>query len=201
VVEATLAAGASIINDVSGLLYPEIVDSCVEQGGALVVMHTRARPKVRLQDPGLYADVTADVLSFLRDRMDAAIGRGLSPETLIVDPGPDFTKTPAQTVSMLRRLDEVRALGRPVLLAFSRKDFLGAITGRPPREREAATHAAIAHFAVETLAGLRDIDGRLPAAGRDPPRAAEELTWSPARPSGSAPAPWAPASSTSTSCS
>jgi dihydropteroate synthase len=185
-------------------------------------MHTRARPKVRLQDPGLYADVTADVLSFLRDRMDAAIGRGLSPETLIVDPGPDFTKTPAQTVSMLRRLDEVRALGRPVLLAFSRKDFLGAITGRPPREREAATHAAIAHFAatpgnivrvhdvraareliatVETLAGLRDIDGRLPAAGRDPPRAAEELTWSPVRPSGSAPAPWAPASSTSTSCS
>jgi dihydropteroate synthase len=178
VVEATLTAGAAIVNDVSGLLYPEIVDSCVRHQAALVVMHTRARPKVRLQDAGLYADVTTDVVEFLRERMDLAVARGLDPEAIILDPGPDFTKTPAQTVSMLRRLDEVRAFGRPVLLALSRKDFLGAITGRTPRGREAATHAALAYFAatagnivrvhdvraardvvatVETLAGLREI--------------------------------------------
>lgn len=179
VVEATLAAGAAIVNDISGLLYPEIIDSCVRYGAALVVMHTRARPKVRLQDPGFYADVTADVVGFLRDRIELATARGLDPEAIIVDPGPDFAKTPAQTVAMLRRLDEVRAFDRPVLLALSRKDFLGAITGRAPRGREAATHAALAYFAatpgnivrvhdvaaakdviatVETLAGHRDID-------------------------------------------
>lgn len=143
------------------------------------LMHTRARPKVRLQDAGLYLDVTTDVVEFLKHRIDVAVARGLDPEAIILDPGPDFTKTPAQTVAMLRHLDEVRALGRPVLLALSRKDFLGAITGRTPREREAATHAALAYFAaapgnivrvhdvraardviatVETLAGLRDID-------------------------------------------
>lgn len=179
VVEAALAAGGAIINDVSGLLYPDVVDSCVRHHSALVVMHTRARPKVRLQDAGLYDDVTADVVNFLKGRIEIAVGRGIDPEAIIVDPGPDFTKTPAQTVSMLRRLDEVRAIGRPVLLALSRKDFLGAITGRTPRGREAATNAALAYFAaapgtivrvhdvraakdviatVETLAGLRDID-------------------------------------------
>ena len=180
VVEAALAAGASIINDVSGLLYPELVDSCVRHQAALVVMHTRARPKIRLQDPGIYADVTDDVVSFLQERIDVAVAGGLDREAIIVDPGPDFTKTPAQTVSMLRRIDEVRAFGRPMLLALSRKDFLGAITGRTPRGRDAATHAALAWFAatpgnivrvhdvraardvvatVETLAGLREIDG------------------------------------------
>jgi dihydropteroate synthase len=179
VVEAVLEAGAAIVNDVSGLLYPEIVDSCVRHRAALVVMHTRAAPKVRLQEAGLYEDVTTDVVGFLSDRIDRAVARGLDREAIIVDPGPDFTKTPAQTVAMLRRLDEVRAFGRPVLLALSRKDFLGAITGRTPRGREAATHAALAFFVstpgnivrvhdvraakdviatVETLAGMRDID-------------------------------------------
>ena len=179
VVEAALAAGAAIINDVSGLLYPEIVESCVRHQAALVVMHTRTAPKVRLQDAGLYQDVTSDVVGFLSDRIDQAVARGLDREAIIVDPGTDFTKTPAQTVSMLRDIEKVRALGRPVLLALSRKDFLGAITGRTPRAREAATHAALAFFVstpgnivrvhdvraakdviatVETLAGLRDID-------------------------------------------
>ncbi|GAB7003343.1 dihydropteroate synthase [Nocardioides sp. AN3] len=179
VVEAALTAGADIINDVSGLLYPEVADSCARHGAALVVMHTRARPKVRLQEQDLYDDVTSDVLGFLEDRIEQAVARGLDRDALVVDPGPDFTKTPAQTVSMLRRIDEVRGLGRPVLLALSRKDFLGAITGRTPRGRDAATHAALAFFActpgnivrvhdvraardviatVETLAGWRDID-------------------------------------------
>jgi dihydropteroate synthase len=179
VVEATLAAGASIINDVSGLLYPEVVDSCVRHDAGLVVMHTRARPKTRLQDQGLYDDVTSDVVEFLQDRVDLAVSRGLPRSAVIVDPGPDFTKTPYQTVEMLRGLDRVRALGRPVLLALSRKDFLGAITGQAPRGREAATHAAIAYFAstpgtivrvhdvraaidviatVEVLAGLKHLD-------------------------------------------
>ena len=70
---------------------------------------------------------------------------GVAEEQIILDPGPDFAKTPAQTVAVLRRLDAVRALGRPVLLAVSRKDFVGALTGRAPAERDPGTLAALAH--------------------------------------------------------
>ena len=73
---------------------------------------------------------------------------GVAPEQILLDPGPDFAKTPAQTVAVLRRLDVLHALGRPLLLALSRKDFLGAITGRPARDRGAATLAA-AGFAAD----------------------------------------------------
>ena len=102
-------------------------------GPSLVIMHTRVAPKGTLLDPGAYDDVVADVASFLRERMAAAVAAGLPEERIVLDPGPDFAKTPAQTVAVLRRLDAVRALGRPLLLAVSRKDFLGAITGRAPR--------------------------------------------------------------------
>lgn len=148
VVDAVLEAGAQIINDVSGLRYPEVASRCAEHEAALVIMHTAAPPKVRLQDPALYADVTSDVVAFLGERMEVAVDAGVPREALILDPGPDFTKTPYQTVEMLRRIDDVRALGRPLLLALSRKDFLGAITHRTPRQRDAATAAAIAHLAV-----------------------------------------------------
>ena len=68
-----------MINDVSGLLYPEVVDSCVRHGAGLVVMHTRATTKTRLQDQGLYDDVTSDVVEFLQDRVDLAVSRRLLP--------------------------------------------------------------------------------------------------------------------------
>lgn len=147
VAEAAVAAGASIVNDVSGLRDPGLADVCARSGAALVLMHTRAAPKQRLQDPALYDDVVADVAGFLRERMDAAIERGVDAEQLILDPGPDFTKTPAQTVEVLRRLDVLHELGRPLLLAISRKDFIGAVTGRPPAQRDAGTLAALAHGA------------------------------------------------------
>jgi dihydropteroate synthase len=100
-------------------------------------------PKGTLLDPGAYEDVVADVAAFLRERMGVAVGRGVDPEQILLDPGPDFAKTPAQTVAVLRRLDVLHALGRPLLLPISRKDFVGAITGRPPRERLAGTLAAL----------------------------------------------------------
>ena len=143
VAEAAVAAGASIVNDVSGLRDPGLADVCARTGAALVLMHTRAAPKERLQDPARYDDVTADVTAFLRERMAVALERGVDPEQLILDPGPDFAKTPAQTVAMLRRLADLHALGRPLLLAASRKDFIGAITGRSPADRDAGTLAAI----------------------------------------------------------
>jgi len=145
VAEAAIAAGAAIVNDVSGLRDPELARVCARTGAALVLMHTRAAPKQRLQDPGLYEDVVADVVGFLAERMQAARDHGVADEQLILDPGPDFAKTPAQTVAVLGRLDVLHELGRPLLLAVSRKDFVGALTGRAPADRLAGTLAAIGH--------------------------------------------------------
>ena len=147
VAEAAIAAGASMVNDTSGLRDPAIAELCARSGAALVLMHTRAAPKERLQDPDAYDDVVDDVVAFLRERMDLARERGMNDEQLILDPGPDFAKTPAQTVAVLRRLDALHELGRPLLLAISRKDFIGALTGRSPRARGAGTLAALAHGA------------------------------------------------------
>jgi dihydropteroate synthase len=144
VAAAAIAAGACIVNDVSGLRDPGLADVCAETGAALVVMHTRAEPKQRLHDPAYDGRMADDVVTFLRERIELARSRGVATEQLLLDPGPDFGKTPAQTVEVLRRLDDVLALGRPVLLAISRKDFIGAVTGRPPRERLAGTLAALA---------------------------------------------------------
>ena len=164
VARACVAAGASMINDVSGLRDPAIADVCASSGARLVIMHTRAAPKERLQDPGLYDDVVADCVAFLRERMEVALSRGVSAEQIVLDPGPDFAKTPAQTVALLRRLDEIVAIGPPVLLAVSRKDFIGAITGRSPAQRGAGTLAALSFGADAgaAIARVHDV-----AAARD----------------------------------
>jgi len=144
VAQAAIAAGACIVNDVSGLRDPQLADVCAATGAALVLMHTRAAPKQKLLDPSYDGRMADDVVAFLRERIELARERGVAEQQLILDPGPDFGKTPAQTVEVLRRLDDVRALQRPILMALSRKDFIGAITGRPPRERGAGTLAALA---------------------------------------------------------
>jgi dihydropteroate synthase len=141
VARAALAAGAQMINDVSGLRDVGLADACAEAGAWLVVMHTRAEPKVK--EFPQYDDVAADVVQFIRERVDVALEHGVSAERIVVDPGPDFAKTPAQTVEVLRALPSLCELGYPVLLAVSRKDFVGALTERAPREREAGTLAAI----------------------------------------------------------
>ena len=144
VAEAAVAAGASIVNDVSGLRDVRLAELCARTGAALVVMHTAVEPKGTLLDPGTYEDVAASVLDFLRSRLEVARAAGVGEEQLILDPGPDFAKTPAQTVAMLRRLSSLRSLGRPILLAASRKDFIGAITGRAAPDRDPGTLAALA---------------------------------------------------------
>ena len=144
VAAAAIAAGAVIVNDVSGLRDPELADVCAATGAALVVMHTAAAPKQRLQDPDLYDDVLGEVMAFLSERLELARSRGVGDQQLIVDPGPDFAKTPAQTIELLRGAARLHEFGRPLLLAISRKDFVGALTGRAPRERGAGTLAALA---------------------------------------------------------
>jgi dihydropteroate synthase len=145
VASAAIAAGARIVNDVSGLRDVELADVCARSGAALVLMHTLAAPRERLQDPELYGDITGEVIAFLRERMALALSRGVESEQLIVDPGPDFAKTPAQTIRLLAEVGRLHELGRPLLMAISRKDFIGALTGRAPRARLAGTLAALAH--------------------------------------------------------
>jgi len=141
VAAAALEAGASMINDVSGLAETALVDLCLEHGAALVIVHTRTAPKTKAVVR--YDDVATDVTGFLVERMEVALGRGLSTDQVVLDPGPDFAKTPAQTVRSLQGLASLASLGRPLVLALSRKDFLGALTGRAPRQRLAGTLAAI----------------------------------------------------------
>jgi dihydropteroate synthase len=117
-------------------------------------MHNRGKPKVRLTDANLYEDVVADVLSFMDDKFAVLTAAGVTRQQVIVDPGPDFAKTPAQTVDVLRHVSKLLEFDRPVLFPVSRKDFIGAITGRPPRERLSGTLAAIAHTLTLTRAGI-----------------------------------------------
>jgi dihydropteroate synthase len=141
VARAALDAGAVMVNDMSGLRDAEIADACAATGAGLVLTHTRVPPKVK--DFPRYEDVTEDVVSLLRDRMALARDCGVRDEQLVLDPGVDLAKTPAESVRVLRELGAVRELGRPLLLAVSRKDFVGALTERPPRERLAGTLAAV----------------------------------------------------------
>ncbi len=152
-VEAALAAGAHLVNDVSGLRDRTLARSCAAYGAGLVVMHTAAPPLTRLQDRDRYRDVAEDVAAFLRDRVAVARAEGVRADSIVVDPGVDFTKTPAQTIALLQGLDHIAALGHPVLLALSRKDFIGALTGRPPSSRGGGTLGAVA--------AIRDVPGQI----------------------------------------
>jgi dihydropteroate synthase len=192
VARAAIAAGASIVNDVSGLRDPALAELCAQTGAALVVMHTRAAPRERMQDPNLYGDIVSEVIAFLRQRTEVAIAAGVSPEQLIVDPGPDFAKTPAQTIRLLAEVQRLHELKLPLLMAISRKDFIGALTGRAPRERLAGTLAALAHgadagahiFRVHDVAAASDfLTVRAALAGEQEPSRdlalAEELRYEP----------------------
>ena len=141
VAEAALEAGAHLINDVSGLRDPAIAELCARFGAGLVIMHTRAEPKVKAFPA--YDDVGGDVVRFLELRIAEALAHGLPAEHLILDPGPDFAKTPAQTIAVLRQLRLLHRFERPILLAVSRKDFIGALTMSRPRLRLGGTLAAI----------------------------------------------------------
>jgi dihydropteroate synthase len=154
VARAAIEAGASMINDPSGLIEPELARACADSGAALVVTHTRARPKQKLRDPR-YADVTEDVKRLLRARMRQVRSLGVEEERILFCPGPDLGKEPAQTIELLRRLEELHELGRPLLLAVSRKDFVGALVSRGPRDRLAGTLAAVAHVVAHGAHMLR----------------------------------------------
>lgn len=159
VARLALEAGAHLINDTSGLADPQLAELCAAAGAGLVVMHTRAAPK-QVGFPDYGGDVRGDVRRFLAERCALAVERGMDAERVIVDPGPDFAKTPGESVEVLGDLRALSELGHPILAAISRKYFVGAITGREPHERLGGTLAALGEAADAGAAIARVHDVR-----------------------------------------
>jgi dihydropteroate synthase len=141
VARRALAAGATIINDVSALRYDDaMVDVIAETGCPVCLMHMQGMPKTMQDDPR-YDDVVGEVLRFLEERLVFALARGVREEQVVVDPGIGFGKTVAHNLALLDGLSRFASLGRPVLLGASRKRFLGAILGAEPGQRIIGTVA------------------------------------------------------------
>jgi dihydropteroate synthase len=142
VAEAALAAGATYVNDVSAFRHdPDLAGLVADRGVDCCLMHMLGDPGTMQDDPR-YDDVVDDVKAFLEERMTAAVAAGVPEERIQLDPGIGFGKTLAHNLALLRRLDEIVALGRPVVVGTSRKSFLGRLTGRDVTERVHGTLAA-----------------------------------------------------------
>jgi dihydropteroate synthase len=141
VAAAALDAGATIVNDITALRRdPAMAGLVAERGCDVCLMHMLGEPRTMQLQP-VYDDVVADVRAFLAQRLAFALARGIDEERIWLDPGIGFGKTVDHNLELLRRLDELVALGRPVVVGTSRKSFLGRITGRGPRQRVAGTIA------------------------------------------------------------
>ncbi|MHB0901684.1 dihydropteroate synthase [Streptomyces californicus] len=145
-----VAAGAVLVNDVSGgLADPDMVPAVAETDVPFVVMHWRGF-SASMNSRAVYGDVVAEVLDELRQRVDAVIEGGIAPERVVIDPGLGFAKDAAHDLALVARLDRLHTLGRPLLVAASRKRFLGHVLAGPgsapppARERDAATAAVSA---------------------------------------------------------
>lgn len=153
VMRAAIGAGVDIVNDVQALRMPGAVEAVAASPSVGVcLMHMRGDPRT-MQQQTQYEDVVAEVAAFLRERLDVLVAAGIAAERITLDPGIGFGKTPEQNLELLRRQRELLALGRPLLLGWSRKSTLGAVTGRPVGERTAASIAA-ALAAVHHGAGI-----------------------------------------------
>ncbi len=164
VAEAALDAGARIVNDVTAFVAePELADLCAARGCGVVLMHMQGSPRTMQESP-TYGDVVDDVRAFLAERVEFATGRGVPEDSIWVDPGIGFGKTAEHNLELLRRLGELRAVGRPVMIGTSRKSFLGTLTGRDVSGRIGGTIAsnviALANgaeiFRVHDVGAVRD---------------------------------------------
>jgi dihydropteroate synthase len=164
VAERALDAGASYVNDVTAFRHdPDLAGLVADRGADCCLMHMLGEPRTMQDDPR-YDDVVEDVKAFLEERMNAAIRAGVKEERIQLDPGIGFGKTLEHNLELLRRLDELVALGRPLVIGTSRKSFLGRLTGRDVTERVHATAATsvIAFergatvFRVHDVAATRD---------------------------------------------
>lgn len=155
VAAAALDAGAEIVNDVTALRGDsEMAALCAERGATVVLMHMRGKPRTMQDDPR-YDDVVAEVKAFLTERLEAAIAAGIAEDSLWLDPGIGFGKTAAHNMELLRRLGELRELGRPLVIGTSRKSFIGKVDGSAAGERLGGTIASSVLAAAEGAEVLR----------------------------------------------
>ncbi len=142
VARSALGAGASFVNDVTALRGdPDMAGVVADAGADVCLVHMKGSPRT-MQDNPHYDDVVSEVRAFLEERLARAVAEGISEERIWLDPGIGFGKTLEHNLELIKRLDEIVAIGRPVVFGASRKRFLGALTGRPERERVAGTVAA-----------------------------------------------------------
>jgi dihydropteroate synthase len=142
VAEAALDAGAEIVNDVTAFRAdPALADLCAERDCEVVLMHMQGTPRT-MQEAPAYDDVVDDVKAFLSERVEFATARGIAKERIRLDPGIGFGKTVEHNLELLRRLAELRELGRPLVVGTSRKSFIGKITGREVDQRLGGTIAS-----------------------------------------------------------
>ncbi len=144
VAEAALDAGASVINDISGMTFDSAMAPLAAKAGApAVLMHIKGTPKDMQTDP-VYDSMMSEISGYLRDKAQAAINAGVAPNKIIIDPGIGFGKTVEHNLEIIRRVGEFKSLGRPVLIGPSRKSFIGKILGLEPDQRLEGTAAAVA---------------------------------------------------------
>lgn len=145
VAEAALDAGATIINDIyGGTLDPHLIPVAAKQRVPLVLMHMQGRPATMQRDPR-YTDVMAEVIEFLRGRIETAVALGVERSRILIDPGIGFGKAMGHNLELIRRLSELKMLGRPTVVGVSRKGFIGRITGEDVASgRPFGTAAAVA---------------------------------------------------------
>jgi dihydropteroate synthase len=141
VAEGALYAGATLVNDVSGLRNKRMIEVVAEHDAGVIVMHMLGEPRTMQAEPR-YKDVVGDILEFLEDRVAAAEKAGVSPGKIMVDPGIGFGKTLDHNLEILGRLSEFRALGKPIVIGVSRKAFIGKLSGQPPENRLVGSIAA-----------------------------------------------------------
>ena len=163
--EAALAAGAIMVNDVSGgAADPGLPRLVAEAAVPYVVMHWRGH-SADMQERAEYVDVVGEVCAELSQRLDAVVAAGVNPEQVVLDPGIGFAKTVEHNLALLARLEVLHELGCPIVVGASRKSFLGKLTGRPVDDRELATAAAdtaaILHGAQ--IVRVHDVAAQLPA--------------------------------------
>jgi dihydropteroate synthase len=137
-----LATGATLVNDVTAFRAdPQMADVVAGGGVDCCLMHMLGSPRTMQQDPRYY-DVVSEVKAFLEERLAFAVAAGIDEERVMLDPGIGFGKTREHNLELIRRLDELVAIGRPLVIGTSRKSFLGAITGREVEDRLAASIAS-----------------------------------------------------------
>lgn len=159
----TIALGAGLVNDPSGLIDPDMAALVADTGVDLVLAYSRATPKVRTTRDALVADPVADGIAFLSERLARLEAAGVDRRRVIVDIGPDLGKAPEQTIAVLHHASEMRATlgGVRMLFAVSRKDFVGALVRRSPSRRDPGTYGALAaiDFAEGDLVRVHDVAG------------------------------------------